>query len=57
MISFIRSHWPRISAGLLAVSLLAAGGTALAHTLEGDCCDRGADCCNDPTCPLCHHGK
>jgi hypothetical protein len=54
MLAYIRSHWHTISTGLLAVSLLGAGGSELVRVLRGDCCYPGSPCCH-PGSPCCHH--
>jgi len=57
MMKFVRMHWRHISTGLLALTLLGAGGTQLYQTLRGDdCCAPGSPCCH-PGSPCCHHGK
>jgi hypothetical protein len=56
MHTYLRTHWRRISTGLLAFALLGAGGTQLYRTLHGDCCEPGSPCCY-PGSPCCHHGK
>jgi hypothetical protein len=57
MLSFLRNHWRRISTGVLALTLLGAGGVQLYQTLySDDCCYPGSPCCH-PGSPCCHHGK
>jgi hypothetical protein len=57
MMKFLRTHWTRVSTGLLALALLGAGGQRLYQALGGDdCCGPGQPCCY-PGSPCCHHGK
>jgi hypothetical protein len=56
MLNFMRTHWRGISTGLLALTLLGAGGGELYRTLRGDCCYPGSPCCY-PGSPCCHHAK
>jgi hypothetical protein len=56
MMDMLRTHWRRISTGLLALTLLGAGGTTLYQALRGDCCTPGSPCCY-PGSPCCHHAQ
>jgi len=57
MMSFLYKHWRTVSSGLLALTLLGAGGTQVYRTLSGDCCQPGSPCCY-PGSPCCHgHAK
>jgi hypothetical protein len=56
MMNVLRTHWHRISTGLLALALLGAGGAQLYQTLRGDCCYPGSPCCY-PGSPCCHHAQ
>jgi hypothetical protein len=53
MLTLIRTHWSKISAGLLLATVLGVGGTKLYQYYEGDCCQPGASCCF-PGSPCCH---
>jgi hypothetical protein len=54
MLTLIRSHWSKISAGMLVATLLGFGGAKLyRHFVAGDCCQPGASCCY-PGSPCCH---
>jgi hypothetical protein len=54
MLTFLRTHWRRVSTGLLALTLLGAGGTQAYRAMRGDCCQPGSPCCY-PGSPCCHH--
>ena len=54
MMTFLRTHWRRVSTGLLALALLGAGGSQAYAALSGDCCTPGSPCCF-PGSPCCHH--
>ena len=56
MFRFLAANWRRISTGILALTLLGAGGSQLYRSLSGDCCQPGSPCCY-PGSPCCHHGK
>ncbi len=56
MLNFLRTHWRGVSTGLLALTLLGAGGGQLYRTLRGDCCYPGSPCCY-PGSPCCHHSE
>jgi hypothetical protein len=53
MLNTIRTHWMRISAGLLLSGLL--GVIAYDKLAEDDCCGPGQPCCY-PGSPCCAHG-
>lgn len=53
MFTSIRTHWSKISTGLLLAAVLGVGGTKLYQHLAGDCCAPGASCCY-PGSPCCH---
>ncbi|MGO9835017.1 MAG: hypothetical protein ACLP1X_12455 [Polyangiaceae bacterium] len=53
MLNLVRTHWSKISTGLLVATLLGAGGTKVYERLAGDCCQPGASCCF-PGSPCCH---
>jgi hypothetical protein len=38
MLTFFRTHWRRVSTGLLALTLLGAGGSQAYQALRGACC-------------------
>ncbi len=54
MLNRIRTHWSKISTGLLLATLLGVGGVKLHERLGGDCCGLGLACCY-PGSPCCHH--
>jgi hypothetical protein len=54
MVTLIRTHWSKISTGLLLATLLGAGGMKVYEPVVGDCCQPGASCCH-PGSPCCNH--
>jgi len=54
MLTLIRTHWSKISTGLLLVTL-GAGGMKVYDRVAGDCCWPGASCCH-PGAPCWRHG-
>jgi hypothetical protein len=56
MLTFVRSHWSKISAGLLLATLVGAGGARVYERVLGSCCQPGSSCCY-PGSPCCHHGR
>lgn len=56
MLFYLRSHWRHVSTGLLALTLLGAGGVRLYGDLTDDCCQPGSPCCH-PGASCCHHRK
>ncbi|HEY8038421.1 MAG TPA: hypothetical protein VIF15_01455 [Polyangiaceae bacterium] len=56
MLEFIRTHWRKVSTGVLALALLGAGGVKLHSVLSGGCCQPGSPCCH-PGSPCCAHGQ
>ena len=53
--NWIRTHWSKISTGLLLATVLGTGAVAAHNYLGGDCCAQGAACCK-PGAACCHHG-
>lgn len=53
MFTLIRTHWSKISAGLLLATLLGTGGVKVYERFAGDCCFPGAPCCHLGS-PCCH---
>jgi hypothetical protein len=53
MTHFLRTHWRKLSTGILAFTLLGAGGMKAYEALTGDCCAPGSPCCY-PGSPCCH---
>jgi hypothetical protein len=53
MLNLIRTHWSKISTGLLLATLLGVGGMKLYGRVARDCCQPGASCCH-PGSPCCH---
>jgi hypothetical protein len=53
MLTLLRTHWSKISTGLLLVTLASAGGTRIYERLASGCCQAGASCCH-PGSPCCH---
>jgi hypothetical protein len=53
MLEYLRTHWRLVSTGMLALTLLGAGGTTLYAATHGDCCGPGMPCCHlgSPCCP------
>ena len=57
MLTFMRTHWSKISTGLLLALIAGMGGMTAYERLTGDCCKPGASCCY-PGSPCCHgHDK
>jgi hypothetical protein len=56
MLTLIRTHWSKVSSGLLLAALLGIGGVHAYRHFVGDCCQPGASCCF-PGSPCCngHH--
>ena len=44
--NMIRTHWSKITSGLLIVTALGVGGMKLYHDRGSDCCEAGASCCH-----------
>lgn len=55
MFTSIRTHWSKISTGLLLATFIGVGGVKLYERLAGDCCQPGASCCQPGA--SCCHGK
>jgi hypothetical protein len=55
MSSFLRTHWSKISTGLLVATLLGMGGVKVYERVAGDCCQPGSACCYPGS--SCCHGK
>ncbi len=55
MFTSIRTHWSKISTGLLLATVLGIGGVKLYERFAGDCCQPGASCCQPGA--SCCHGK
>jgi hypothetical protein len=53
MLTYIRTHWSKVSTGLLLVTLVGAGGLRAYEHFSGSCCRAGAACCF-PGSPCCH---
>jgi hypothetical protein len=53
MLDTLRKHWRTISTGMLALTLLGAGGVTLYEAKYADCCVPGSPCCH-PGSPCCH---
>jgi hypothetical protein len=53
MLDVIRTHWSKISTGLLLATLAGIGGTKLYQHYASDCCQPGASCCY-PGSSCCH---
>ena len=56
MMTLLRTHWRRISTGLLALTAIGAGGATLHRALAGDCCTPGSPCCYAGS-PCCHRAQ
>jgi hypothetical protein len=54
MLNLIRTHWSKISTGLLLATLFTAGGVTAYQHYTADCCQPGSPCCH-PGSPCCHH--
>ena len=55
--SFLRTHWRKISTLAFLTTLgLAAGLEAHRLMSSGDCCQPGSPCCH-PGSPCCHHAS
>jgi hypothetical protein len=54
MLNLIRTHWSKVSTGLLLATLFTAGGVTAYQHYTADCCQPGAPCCH-PGSPCCHH--
>jgi hypothetical protein len=54
MLNLIRTHWSKISTGLLLATLFTAGGVTAYQHFTADCCQPGSPCCH-PGSPCCHH--
>jgi uncharacterized protein (DUF779 family) len=52
MLTFVRTHWSKISTGLLLATLVATGGVRIYEHFAG-CCVPGSPCCY-PGSPCCH---
>jgi hypothetical protein len=59
MLTYIRTHWRRISTGMLAFAFLGAAVPRIYQSLRGDCCQPGSPCCHpgSPCCPHAHAGN
>jgi hypothetical protein len=53
MLTFARTHWSKISVGLMLAALVGAGGATVYDRFLGSCCHAGAACCF-PGSPCCH---
>ncbi|HEY3821208.1 MAG TPA: hypothetical protein VGL81_28780 [Polyangiaceae bacterium] len=54
MLNLLRSRWRQVSTGILALTILGAGGSQVYRAMRGDCCAPGSPCCY-PGSPCCHH--
>jgi hypothetical protein len=59
MLELIRTHWTKISRGLMVGALLGLGSVAAYQHFSDDCCETGGPCCypGSPCCAGKQHAK